>query len=221
MDPHLLIVIIGLCYIVLFGGMSVIRREGLSTQFALEVLGITALAVASAWLTGTPFHPVLFLALVYLISMRSRLLVDLANLLSARGRQRDAIAVLQLALRLLPDRSVRLIVLVNMGIVQLRRKSPESAQMLLESVLEQAKDGGLGIKYEAACRYNLALALKRQGKEAAAVHQFNETIGTFPGSIYGRAAEQALEKRRRGGSRAPGPSDAAEASDYGLETDGE
>lgn len=222
MNPHLLIAIVGLCYIAVFGGLSMIRREGLSNQFAFEVLGITALVEAGALLTGTTVNPILFLAATYLLSMRARLLVDLANLLSARGRQRDAISLLQTALRLFPDRSTRLIVLVNMGIVQLRRQNPESAQALLESVLEEeAKSGGLGIKYEAACCYNLGLALKRQGKEAEAVRHFNEAIGVFPSSIYGRAAERALEQRRRGKTKAEEPSDEAETSDYGRRTDDE
>jgi len=207
MNPHLLIATIGLCYIIVFGGLSIIRREGLSTQFAYEVLGITAMVVAGALLTGIPVNPILFLAVIYLLSMRARLMVDVANLLSARGRQRDAISVLQWALRLYPDRSARLIILVNMGIVQLRRQSPESAQSLFELVLEEAEGGSLGIKYEAACRYNFGLALKRQGKEAEAVRQFNETIGVFPSSVYSRAAEQALEQRRRGKSKAAEPPD--------------
>lgn len=198
MNPHLLIAIIGLSYIVIFGGMSILRREGLSNQFAFEVLGITALVEAGALLTGTMVNPILFLILIYLLSTRARLLVDLANLLSGRGRQRDAISLLQLALRLYPDQTTRLIVLVNMGIVQLRRQNPASAQALLELVLEEAKGGGLGLKYEAACHYNLGLALQRQGKEAEAVRQFNETIDTFPNSIYSKAAEQALEQRRSG-----------------------
>jgi tetratricopeptide (TPR) repeat protein len=198
MNPHLLIVTIGLFYIVIFGGMSVLRREGLSTQFAFEVLGITAVVEAGALLAGTSVSPILFLALAYLLSMRVRLLVDLANLLSARGRQRDAISLLQLALGLFPDRTARLIVLVNVGIVQLRRQNPGSAQEIFELVLEEAKEGGLGTKYQAACHYNLGLALQRQGKEAEAVGQFNEAIGVFPNSIYARAAERALEQRRHG-----------------------
>ena len=198
MNPHLMIVIVGLFYIVLFGGMSLLRREGLSNQFAFEVLGIMTLVVIIALLTGTTVHPVLFLILIYLISMRARILVDLANLLSARGRQRDAIRLLQWSLRLYPDQSTRLIILVNMGIVQLRRQNPESAQALFEMVLEEAESGRLGHKYEAACHYNLALALQRQGKEAEAVRQFNETLEAFPNSIYAKGAELALEKRRQG-----------------------
>jgi tetratricopeptide (TPR) repeat protein len=210
MNPHLMIVFIGLSYIILFGGMSLLRREGLSNQFAFEVLGFTTLVVVIALLTVTTVHPILFLVAVYLISMRARLLVDVANLLSARGRQRDAITVLDWAMQLYPDRSARLIIKVNMGIVQLRRQNPESAQTLLESVLEEAKEGGLGIKYEAACHYNLGLALQRQGKESAAVHQFNETIGTFPSSIYSKAAEQALEQRRQGKTKPAELSDEVE-----------
>ena len=198
MNPHLMIVLVSLFYIVLFGGMSLLRREGLSNQFAFEVLGLTALVVAFSLLTGTTVHPVLFLILIYLVSMRCRILVDLANLLSARGRQRDAIRVLQWSLRLYPDMTTRLIILVNMGIVQLRRQNPESAQTLFESVLEEAESGRLGIKYQAASHYNLGLALQRQGNDAEAVHQFNETIEVFPNSIYAKGAELALEKRRRG-----------------------
>jgi tetratricopeptide (TPR) repeat protein len=169
-----------------------------SGQFALEVLGITALVEIGSLLTQTVVNPVLFLAFIYLLSMRGRLLVDLANLLSGRGRQRDAISLLQLALRLFPDKATHLVILVNMGIVQLRRQNPSSAQSLFETVLERAAEGGLGLKYEAACRYNLGLALQKQGKEAQAVRQFSETINVFPNSLYGKAAERALEKRRRG-----------------------
>lgn len=61
-----------------------------------------------------------------------------------------AISPLQPALRLFPGGATRLIVQANMGIIQLRRQNPESAQDLLESVVEEAKNGGLGTKYQAA-----------------------------------------------------------------------
>ncbi len=202
MNPHLLNIMVGLLFIVVFGSLSLLRREGLSLQFALEVLGITALIEIITLLVGTAINPIFFLLFIYLISMRSRLLVDLANLLSARGRQRDAVKSLQLALRLFPDRNTRLVVLVNMGIIQLRRKNPKSAQSLLESVLEESADGGLSMKSESACYYNLGLALQRQGKDAEAVHQFNKAIDAFPTSIYGKAAQRALEQRKRGEHKA-------------------
>jgi tetratricopeptide (TPR) repeat protein len=198
MNPHLLILTIGLIYIVLFGGLSLIRREGLSIQFAIEVLVVSVILEAVSLASGIPINPILYLAVIYLISMRVRLLVDLANLISNRGRQRDAINLLQFALRLYPDKSSRLVVLVNMGIVQLRRQNPDSAITLFNQVLEESRDGGLGIKYEAACRYNLGLAYQRTGKTAQAVREYNETMVIFPSSIFSKAAEIALEKHRRG-----------------------
>jgi hypothetical protein len=87
-----------------------------------------------------------------------------------------------------------------MGIVQVRRKNPESAQALLEDVLQEVDKGSqMGIKYLAACHYNLGLALLQQGKDAQAVHQFNKAIEVFPNSIYSKAAEIAIEKRKSGG----------------------
>ncbi len=198
MNQHLIILTIGLFYIVLFGGLSLLRREGLSLQFAFEVLSVTAILEAFALATRIMINPILYLVIIYLVTMRVRLLVDLANLLSNRGRQRDAINFLQFALKLLPDKSSRLVVFVNMGIVQLRRKNPEQARELFQQVLEEAKDGGLGIKFEAACRYNLAMAFQRLGKTPQAVREFNETMVIFPNSIYSRAAEKALEAHRKG-----------------------
>ncbi len=197
MDPHVLNIIVGLVYIVSFGGLSFLRREGLSAQFAFETLGIMILVEGVSYFTGVALHPVLFLLILYLPSVRVRLVVDIANMLSARGRQKDAIRWLQFALRLFPDPTSRLIVLVNMGIVQLRRKNPESAREILESVLRESETASLGLKYEAACRYNLGVALQQLGREAGAVQQFNEAINALPNSIYSKAAQRALQKRRK------------------------
>lgn len=203
MNSLLMIATIGVLYIVIFGGLALIRREGLSTQFALESLAITAIAVLFSYVTNINFHPIFYLIFIYLITMRVRLLVDLANFLSNRGRQRDAMNVMQFALRLYPDRSSEMVVLVNMGTVQLRRKNPESAADLFEIVLEKFEQGGLGIKYEAACRYNYGVALQQLGKEAQAVAQFNEVTIIYPNSIYSKAAEIALKKRRKGAGEKP------------------
>ncbi|MEW6567141.1 MAG: tetratricopeptide repeat protein [Chloroflexota bacterium] len=206
MDPNLLIVGVGLAYAVIFGAMALLRREGISTQLTIEALALTAVIAAGGTLISSPANPILFVVFLYLVTMRSRLLVDLANALSSRGRQRDAITILQVALRLYPDRATRLIVLIAMGVVQLRRQNPRSSQELLESVLTQAEGGGLGIQHQAACHYNLGLALQRQGKEAQAVRHFAAAVETFPGSRFARAAEEALERRRRGsGAQADKP----------------
>ncbi len=197
MNPHLLIIVVGIFYILIFGGLSLLRREGLSVQFAVEVLVITALVEAIALVTNTSVDPLPFLIFVYLVTMRGRLLVDLANALSSRGRQGNAIKLLQWAMRLLPDHPTRLVIQVNIGIVQLRRKNPSSAQELFEDVLKEMDEkGGLGVKYEAACRFNLGQALMQQGKEAEAVRQYNETTIIYPNSIYSKAAAKMLEQRR-------------------------
>lgn len=200
MNPHLLILLVGLFYILIFGGLSLLRREGLSTQFAVEAFVITAIVFVIAILVNTAVNPLAFLIFIYLVTMRGRLLVDIANFLSSRGRQRDAINLLQLALRLYPDRSTRLVIQVNMGIVQLRRKNPASAQGLFEKVLREMEEGGgLGVKYEAACRYNLGQAYLQQDKEVEAVRQFNETTIIYPNSIYAKSAANILKKRRSRG----------------------
>lgn len=196
-NPHLLILFVGVFYILIFGGLSLLRREGLSTQFAIEGIAITLIVVAIATFTGIPVNPLAFLIFIYLVTMRGRLLVDIANALSSRGRQRDAIKLLQFALRLRPDHTTHLVIQVNMGIVQLRRKNPASAQQLFEEVLkEMEQKGGLGVKYEAACRYNLGQAYLQQGREVEAVRQFNETTIVYPNSIFAKAATRVLEQRR-------------------------
>ncbi|KPK88334.1 MAG: hypothetical protein AMJ88_19170 [Anaerolineae bacterium SM23_ 63] len=198
MNSHLLVLIVGFSYTVVYGLMAILRREGVTTQFILETVILTVLVAGGGYFTNSPANPILFLVFLYILTSRSRLLVDLANLLSNRGRQRDAINTLQVALRLYPDKPTRLIVLVNMGIVQLRRENPESARMLLETVLEEAQDGGLGIRHKAACYYNLGLAFQRLGKENQSVRYFKEAKELFPGSPYGKAAAESLEERQRG-----------------------
>jgi tetratricopeptide (TPR) repeat protein len=198
MDPHLVILIVGLSYTVVYGLMAILRREGVTTQFLLESVILTGLIATGGYLTDSPANPILFLVFLYIATSRSRLLVDLANMLSNRGRQRDAIKILQVALRLYPDKPTRLIILVNMGIVQLRRENPESTRMLLESILEEAQEGGLGLRHKAACFYNLGLAFKQLGKEGQAVRYFNQAVDVFPGSPYGKAAAKAIDERRTG-----------------------
>jgi tetratricopeptide (TPR) repeat protein len=198
MNLYLMILIVGFSYAVLFGFLSRLKREGISLQFTLEAMVITLLVSGVGFITSSEINPILFLVFVYLVTMRSRLLTDVANLLSGRGRQRDAIAILQVALSLLPDKQTRLIVLTNMGVVQLLRKNPASAEAILSSVLDEAKEGGLGIRYDAACHYNLGIALRELGQEAKSVRHFREAAENFPGSAYGKAAQKALKERRQG-----------------------
>jgi hypothetical protein len=47
LDPYLLLLLIACLFILVFGGLGYIRREGLSSQFALEAVGLTALLVGA------------------------------------------------------------------------------------------------------------------------------------------------------------------------------
>lgn len=205
MDPNLLLATVGLAYVGVFGLLAILRREGVSTQFIAEGLALTALIAGAGYLTGSTTNPILFIAALYLITMRARLLVDLANVLSNRGRQRNAIAMLQVGLRLYPDFQTRMIILVNMAMIQLRRENPQSAVDLLTSVLNQAQDGGLGFQLEAAAHYHLGLAYQRLNEDAKAVREFRRATEAFPGSPFAKAARTALEQRRKGRGKSQTP----------------
>ncbi len=193
MENTTLILLTGLIYIVGFGGLMVLRRQGLSARFALEGLALTALAtvLTYAW---PAISPLLFLAVLYLVTMRVRLLVDVGNLFGNRGDYSRALALLGLALRLGPDEAGRRIVLINRGVVELRMKTPEAARRTLEEALagEQVR---LGALYLAAGFYNLGLAYRRTGNNNEAVRYLRRAIEIFPGSPYARAAARALEER--------------------------
>jgi len=62
------------------------------------------------------------------------------------------------------------------------------------SVLHQAGHDYLGVKYEAAAHYNLAIAYLRKNMEARAVIEFNAVMDTWPASQYARRAEAAIKK---------------------------
>jgi tetratricopeptide (TPR) repeat protein len=196
-DPYLLLLLIACLFILVFGGLGLIRREGLSAQFALEAAGLTAILVGGSWLLSLPLNPFLFLVLLYVITMRSRLVVDLANVLAARKNYPLAFRLYDLGLTWWPDAAARLIVLVNKGAAQLRSGEPKAAIATLESVLEMEKRPQLGLKYEAACRYNLGYAYEQTGEEAKAVAQYAETVDLLPNSVYAKAAESALKRRRK------------------------
>ena len=201
MDPHLLILLEATLFILIFGGLPVLRREGLSLQLAAEVLILTILSIGTSLLTGFRPDPILFLILLYVIVMRCRVLIDLGNLLSSRGRHQAALSVYRLALRLGPDVPVRCIALISYSGVLVRIGALEEAVRILEGVLEKAGEG-LHPKHESACHYNLGVAYLRLGKESRAVREFNETIDAWPLSPYAQYAKVALEKRRSKGSMA-------------------
>jgi hypothetical protein len=201
MSPLLIVILVGLFYILVIGGMSLVRQEGLSLQFALESLGIMGLAVLVGAAGGTTIDPIVLFVLLYLVTMRSRLLTDLANLFSRRQSYMIAERLYRLGLALFPDRVGRYVVLVNWGIARLHSGDAANAVATLSDVLRSTADtGGMAPKYEAACRYNLGVAQRRLGNDTQATIEFNKVVEMFPASIYGEAAERALDQRRKGGS---------------------
>ena len=193
-DPDLLLLLVGCLYILVFGGLSFLRREGLSLQFALEAIVVTVLVLGLSWLAKISIHPILFLLLLYLITMRSRLLVDVANLLAERGKFKAAFSLYHLGLAWRPDAASRLIVLTNRGAAELFCGQVEPAIQTLEGVLTAKNRPRLGLKYETACRYNLGQAYAKKGDRAKAVQQLNEVIDLMPGSRYAQAARAALKR---------------------------
>jgi tetratricopeptide (TPR) repeat protein len=199
MNPNLLILLVSLLFILVFGGLPVLRREGLSLQLAVETLVLTSLGIGASLLIGFRLEPILFFIFLYLIVMRCRLLIDVGNLLSTRGRHQLALSVYRLAMRLEPDFPVRLTALISYGAVLVRVGALEEAIRILEEVLEKGKER-LQLKHESACHYNLGVAYMRLGREGRAVREFNETIDTWPLSPYAQGARAALERRRATGT---------------------
>jgi tetratricopeptide (TPR) repeat protein len=191
----IVVLLVGLAYAVIFGGLSLLRREGLSLRFAIESTVLTAAAAGLAALSGLPIHPILFLVVLYLLTMRVRLLVDLANILAQRGHFAAARRLYELATRLWPDPSGRIIVQVNQATACLQQGALDEAVARFKDVLSQANGGYLGVKHEAAAHYNLGLACRRKGLEAQAVIEFNAVLDTWPVSEYARHAQAALKRK--------------------------
>lgn len=192
MTPSFLIFLVGLLYVVIFWSLSLLRRERLSNQFAYEGLGLTGIMFAAVRWGGIAVHPIYFLVLLYLITMRVRLLVELGNMLSKWGRYHQALAVYRLARHLFPDRSSRLIALINMAAVYLEQARPDRTIDVLENAKTQIVKQ-LGPKYAAGCCYNLGMAYRRTGRHADALRQFCEVGDIYPMSGYARLAEKARQ----------------------------
>jgi tetratricopeptide (TPR) repeat protein len=195
-DPLLLDVLVAGLFVLVFGFLSYTRREGLSTQFALEAIGLAAILLGGGYLLGVIINPLLLLLLLYLVTLRSRLIVDLANVMAQRHNYKLAYRLYALGLAWWPDSASRLIVLANRGAAELHAGQNEDAIKTIEGVLKAGREHHLGIKYEAACRYNLAVAYDRSGQPAKATQLYNEVVELLPGSVYARAAGGALKRRR-------------------------
>ena len=189
------ILAVGFLYILVLGGFSFLRREALSGQFTIEGLVLTGLGAALVY-AGLPVQPILFLVVIYLVTMRIRLLVDLATMLARRGKFDWSEKLFALAENLFPDRSSRLILRINQAAMLYFSGRVELAVKMLEEALSPGNRAFLGVKYEAAGHYNLGIAYRRQGEDTRATREFKETIDSWPSSIYAHQAEIALSKGR-------------------------
>ena len=196
MSLPLIILLVGLSYVVLLGGLALFRREGLSLRFAIEAASITALSSGLIAVTGIQLNPVLFLILLYLLTMRVRLLVDLGNVFARQGKNFQAGKLYTLASNLWPDISGRLVLEVNQATLLLQENKLDEAIAMFTEVLQQAGQGYLGIKYEAAAHFNLGVVYLRKELPARATIEFNEVINTWPASLYAHRAQEALDRLR-------------------------
>ena len=194
MNSSLLLLLIGFLFIVIFGGLSWFRREGLSRRFAIEALLLTVAASGLVYFGVTTLHPIVFLILIYIVTMRARLLVDVANFFSRRGKFSTAERIYETARSLWPDPCSELIIEVNQGVSLLHQGRLDAAIIKLRQVLEKAGDGYLGVKYESASHYNLGVAYRRQKNEPQAVKEFQTVLDTWPNTIFARHAAAALRR---------------------------
>ncbi len=194
MSLPVLLLLIGFVYIVVFGGLALLRREGLSLRFALESLILTGVVAGLTAVSSFKIEPVVFLLLLYLVTMRVRLLVDLGTDFARRGKIVRAGRFYEFAARLWPDQSGMIVIDVNRATALLQSGQYDLAISLLKSVLDKAGQGYLGVKYEVAAHYNLAVAYLRQKKDSQAIIEFNAVLDTWPSSDYSRSATRALEK---------------------------
>jgi tetratricopeptide (TPR) repeat protein len=197
MSLSIILLIEGFSYIVLFGAVSLLKREGLSSRFCFESVVIKMIFSGLTFLTGIQTHPVLFLVLIYLLTMRVRILVDLGTIFAKRAQFEQAEKLYNLASSLWPDATNGLILKVNQATSLLQQKKLDEAISIYNDVLKQAEQGYLGVKYEAATHYNLGVAYLRKNMDARASIAFNTVIDTWPVSEYARRAQIALEKHRR------------------------
>lgn len=191
-QPWLATLLVGALFLATFTGLTLLRRQRPSVRFLVEGGILTAAAVVLCVFVG-PVHPILFLVVLYLVTMRVRLLVDLSNVLAGRKRFRAALAVTGFGLRLGPDPVSRQVALISRGVTQLRMGEPQAAYFTLKGVLvdEAVKPAA---RDQAAGFYNLGVACERTNRPQEADRCFRAAIEAMPSSIYALGAEKALKR---------------------------
>lgn len=192
MQNDLMLPLVGLSYALIFRFLAWLRREPFSLQFVLEAVGLTALATALSFFAGLRLNPILFVVLLYFLTMRAPLLVDLANLMARSGRFALAERLYDLAGRLWPDEPARLVIAMNHGAALILQDRLLDALSLLEGVL---KAPHLSPKHAAAVHYNLGIAYRSHGEAQKSNQHLIAAMEILPGSIYAQHAQAMLKKR--------------------------
>jgi tetratricopeptide (TPR) repeat protein len=188
--------LVGALFLAAFTGLTVLRRQKPSGRFLVEGGVLTAGAIGLS-LFGAPLHPILFLVILYLVTMRVRLLVDLSNVLTTRQRFAAALAVQRFAVRIGPDPASRQIAEISRGVTQLRMGDPQSAYFTLRGVLREERVT-LAARERAAGYYNLGVACERTSRAGEAERSYRQAIEALPSSIYALGAEKALKRAGAG-----------------------
>jgi hypothetical protein len=196
MDSPFFLVLVGFLYIVLFGGLALMRREGLSVRFAVESIAVIGVFLAIGLLSGVSASPILFLLVLYLVTMRARLLVDVGIFFARRRNFKLAEDCYNLADHLGVDRTSRVIIGLNRGVTCIQKGELEAAIASLKSILTEKDQGFMGVKHEAAAHYNLGVAYLKSNQAGQASAEFHAVLDTWPTSEYARRAEAALRKNR-------------------------
>ncbi|MCX7038422.1 MAG: tetratricopeptide repeat protein [Spirochaetes bacterium] len=196
MKNYLILVLTGVLFAGVFNVLSYLRREGISRRFLLEAAAITILFGLLGLVFGIDLHPIAFLAILYVLTLRVRLLVDLGSAMARRGNLTVADKAFSIARRLWLDPAGALMVRLNQGACELQRKRPEDAIPIFQGVLREAETVRLGIKYRSACHYNLGIAFWQKNMVQEAERELEAVVDLWPASTMARKAEKALERLR-------------------------
>ncbi len=197
LDPAVVPAIVGGLFIVILLALAYLNREWSPRWAALEAAILCGISVVLARSALVSIEPLLFAVLLYVITHRSRILTDVANLVSGWGYQDKALGMFRLALRMARDPGTRSIVHISMGTSLIRKKRPQDAADAIEQALSEMPQQRGRPKYEAAGRYNLGHAYRALGREKEASEQFRQAIELAPNSPYAKGAEVALKGRGR------------------------
>jgi tetratricopeptide (TPR) repeat protein len=193
---QLVVPFVGLLFTLAFGLMPMLRKEGLSRRFLVESLCLTAAGTLAVF-CGVPLHPIAFLVAIYLVTMRVRILADVASGMARRGKMKSARRLYGLAHKLSPDPVGTMILELNEGACCLKEGDFETAVRTLRGIIEKAPASGLGVKHLCACHFNLGVAYWRMKMTPEASASFEAVMDIWPASLMARRAENALEKLRQ------------------------